>query len=92
MKQSTYTEISKTAQERKEAHEIMVNEVLNRFQKFIDSAPAKNQGILKKMFETFSGKIANMGNGNLFTFLADETLSDVAFIGYAQDTIKGKIY
>lgn len=91
MKKSTYNEMSKTAQGRHEVHEIMVKEVINRFESFINNAPAKNQDVLSKMLETFKGKVNNMGNGDMFLFLADETLSDRAFLGYVQDTIKGNI-
>lgn len=89
---NVYNEMSKTAQGRKELHEMMEKAVTNHFKKLIDGAPANNKEKLNNLLNTLKNKINNMGNGNIFTFLADDHLSEKAFIGYVQDVIKGKIW
>lgn len=38
------------------------------------------------------GKIQALGNGLLFNFFADDTLSDKNFVLYISDILKGKMF
>lgn len=92
MKKSIYNEMSKTAEGRKEVHNIMLEEVKAKLDTMLAEAPQANKEKVSKLFGSAFEKISALGNGNLFTFFADDEVSTKNFILYIQDVLKGKIY
>jgi acetyl/propionyl-CoA carboxylase alpha subunit len=94
MKEATYKEMSKTAEGRKQAHEIMLQDIRTRMDAIIAKAPTSSEKREKAaaIMDAAFAKMQTMGNGNLFAFLADDSLSDRNFIYNVDATLKGKIY
>ncbi len=91
MTRTTYKEMSKTAEGRKELHELMLAEVRAKIDELIANAPAANQIKAKALMDAAYNKIAQMGNGNIFSFFVQDGISTRNFVLFIQDVIKGKI-
>lgn len=91
MKKVTYKEMSKTAEGRKEVHEIMLEEVKAKINKLVSNAPAANQAKAKALMETAYSKIKQMGNGTIFDYFADDDVDVRNFVRYINDVINGKM-
>lgn len=91
MKKVTYKEMSKTAEGRKEVHDIMLAEVKAKMDKLISNAPAANQAKAKTVMDTAYAKIEQMGNGAIFDYFVDDDVDVRNFIRYIQDVINGKM-
>lgn len=83
--------MSKTAEGRKEVHDIMLAEVKAKINKLVSDAPAANQTKAKALTDAAYAKIEQMGNGAIFSFFADDDLDIRNFIRYMQDVIAGRI-
>ncbi len=91
MKSSTYREMSKTAEGRKNVHDIMVSEVKTKLDALVANAPAANREKVTALFDKAFGTISTLGNRDLFTYFADEEVSTRNFVLYVQDVLKGVI-
>lgn len=91
MTQTTYTEMSKTAEGRHELHTLMLAEVRAKIDSMIINAPVANQAKVKALMDAAYTKIAQMGNGNIFTYFAEDGISTKNFVSYIQDVLKGAI-
>lgn len=91
MKALVYKQLSQSAEGRKEAHTIMLNEVKSKIDALVESAPASNREALSKMMDSAMEKIAALGNGDLFTFFANDDISARNFICYINDILKGNL-
>ncbi len=93
MTRTTYREMGKTPSGRKEAHDMMLEDVKTRMDRLLSRATtAANKEKVSKIFNLGFEKISALGNGNLFDFFANDELSDISFCGYVQDVIKGNIW
>lgn len=90
MKSSLYKELSKTPEGRKNAHDIMLEDVKNRIDKLVNGAPESTRQKASKVMEAAFEKISKLGNGQLFSYFADDENSDNNFIRYVSDLLKGK--
>lgn len=86
--------MSETAEGREQAHEIMLKDIRTRMDAIISKAPTSSEKREKAaaIMDAAFAKMQTMGNGNLLTFLADDSLSDRNFIYNVDATLKGKIY
>ena len=91
MKTLVYKQLSQSAEGSKEAHTIMLNEVKSKIDALVESAPANNREKLSKMMDSAMEKIAALGNGDLFTFFANDDISTRNFICYINDILKGDL-
>ena len=91
MKAKVYKEMSQTAKGRKEVHDIMLEEVKQKINALVESAPAANREALSKMMGTAIEKIAALGNGDLFQFFADESISTRNFLSYINDILNDNL-
>lgn len=92
MTPNTYKELNKTAEGRKNAHDIMLLDVRARMDRLIKEAPQANQEQVSNLMVAAFGKIQALGNGLLFNYFADGTLSDKNFVLYISDILKGKMF
>lgn len=92
MTPNTYKELNKAAEGRKNAHDIMLLDVRARMDRLIKEAPQANQEQVSNLMVAAFGKIQALGNGLLFNFFADDTLSDKNFVLYISDILKGKMF
>ena len=83
--------MSKTAEGRKEVHDIMLAEVKAKMNKLVSGAPVANQTKAKALVDAAYAKIEQMGNGVIFGYFADDDLDIRDFIRYMQHVIEGKI-
>ena len=74
--------MSATAQGRKELHEILLQEIREKMDNLVKSAPIENQSACQKITDKVFDKIKNMGNSILFDFFADDELSQSNFLHY----------
>lgn len=88
MTQTTYKQMSQTAEGRKELHTTMLADVKKRMSELVASLPEANRAKCQQLFDMAYAKIETMGNGDLFTFFADEQVSMQNFLRYCQDAIK----
>lgn len=91
MNTSTYRELSKTGQGRKQSHEMMLEDVKKRIDKFVNEAPESTREKASQLMRTAFEKISKLGNGMLFDFFADDRVSDRDFLLYVNDILKGEL-
>lgn len=91
MKANKYMELSKTAEGRKKAHEIMLSDVRARMDRMIATLPDGERGKCTRMFDDSFVKISSLGNGNLFAFFADDDISDANFASYCDDLLNARL-
>lgn len=91
MKATVYSEMSKTAEGRKELHTIMMSDVKSKMDTLVESAPTSNREAVTKMMDAAYDKIAALDNGQLFNFFADDAVSTNNFIRYISDILKGNL-
>lgn len=92
MDKATYNEMGKTAQGRKEAHDIMVQAVRDKMDALISAAPEANRGKLKQLFDKAHDAISKFGNKALFEDFADKDLPLKSFISNVDAAAKGNYY
>ena len=83
--------MSETAEGRKEAHEIMINDVHSRMDSLIATLPESEKARCSQLFDAAFVKICRLGNGNLFAFFADDEISNMNFVRYCDDLINARL-
>ena len=91
MNTSTYRALSKTGQGRKQSHEMMLEDVKKRIDKFVNEAPESTREKASQLMQTAFEKISKLGNGMLFDCFADDQVSDRNFLLYVNDILKGEL-
>lgn len=92
MTREIYKEKAATKQGRKELHEIMLNEIKEKFDVLVNGAPEANKEQVKKMFDVAAEKLQNLGVSDLYDFFAGEHLTTNQFISYTHYLIRGELF
>lgn len=90
MNANTYKELSNTAEGRQNAHNIMLDDVNKRIEKFVNAAPESNRERAAQLMKVAFENISKLGNGQLFNFFANDQISDNNFMAYLNDILTGK--
>lgn len=92
MKREYYRNQSLTAEGRYNLHDELLAEINNRMENLIANAPEANREKVRAIFSMAMAKMEKIGNGNLFRFFADDTVSDKDFARAIIDVNKDKIF
>ena len=92
MNRETYKFMSLTAKGRQDLHSVLLNEIEVKMNVFLSKAPIGNKDKVAAIFSTALTKCQNIGNGNLFSFLAADNVTDKDFIRAIMDIVNNKIF